>query len=126
MTVNITHDKDNDILVVTVVGELSLASLAEAAQQIVSTDKHAPNISALWDLRQADTSNIDQHFLKSLVALRENQYKEREGAKLALVANSDLKYGLSRMYEMLSSDLPQSMHVFRTINDAKDWLGSKS
>lgn len=125
MAIDITHDKDKDILVVTVIGELSLASLKAAAQQIISSDEYAANIAALWDLRQMDTSNINQDFFKNLIALREKR-TEREGAKLALVANSDLKFGLSRMYEMLSDDLPQSMHVFRTIDEARNWLDSNS
>lgn len=122
MTVDITHDKVNDILVVTVSGELSLEILKEAAQKIVSSDQFAPNIATLWDLRQLDADNINQNFLSNLVSLREKQFQEREGAKLALVANSDLIYGLSRMYEMLSNGLPQSMHVFRTIDEAMVWL----
>ena len=125
MGIDISHDKDNNFLVITVTGELNLAILNTAAQQIVSSDQHAADISTLWDVSQVDTSNLDQGFFEELIALRKN-LKGRENAKLALVANSDLRFGLSRMYELLSGELPQSMHVFRTLDEAREWLSTET
>ena len=125
MGIDISHDKDNNFLVITVTGELNLAILNTAAQQIVSSDQHAADISTLWDVSQVDTNNLDQGFFEELIALRKN-LKGRGNAKLALVANSDLRFGLSRMYELLSGELPQSMHVFRTLDEAKEWLSTET
>ena len=39
------------------------------------------------------------------------------------MANSDLVFGLSRMWEMLSADTKLTKRVFRNINDAIIWIG---
>ena len=43
--------------------------------------------------------------------------------KTAFVADSDVIYGLSRMFEMLRHDSPEEIRVFRNIDEAKRWLG---
>lgn len=44
-------------------------------------------------------------------------------SKCAIVAKSDLIFGLSRMWEILSEDTKLTKMVFRDIKDAKRWLG---
>ena len=50
------------------------------------------------------------------------RYPERGNAKLAIVVHSDFSFGMSRMYEMLSDRLPQSIMVFRDYAKAEQWL----
>lgn len=46
--------------------------------------------------------------------------------KVAIVAPSDISYGMSRMFEMLTDgDTPAEVRVFRDIASAATWLGRK-
>ena len=36
--------------------------------------------------------------------------------------NSDLGYGLSRMWQAYTDDIPWNANVFRTRSEAEDWL----
>jgi hypothetical protein len=45
------------------------------------------------------------------------------GSKLALVADRDLFFGFSRMYELLRDESPIEVSVFRTLPEAEQWLG---
>ena len=42
------------------------------------------------------------------------------------MANTDLIYGISRMWEILSEDINIPRMVFRDVNDARIWLGLDS
>lgn len=46
----------------------------------------------------------------------------RKGINVALVGSTNLSYGLCRMYQMLRSDAPYSIEVFRDLEDALKWL----
>jgi len=41
---------------------------------------------------------------------------------VALAANQDLVFGLSRMWEMLATDTNWEINVFREIEEAKEWI----
>jgi hypothetical protein len=44
--------------------------------------------------------------------------------RCAVIASKDSVYGMSRMWEILSSERSQHICVFRQMNDAITWLGS--
>ena len=44
--------------------------------------------------------------------------------RCAVIASKDSVYGMSRMWEILSSERSQQICVFRQMNDAINWLGS--
>ena len=43
--------------------------------------------------------------------------------RCAVIASNDSVYGMSRMWEILSSERSQQICVFRQMNDAVTWLG---
>ncbi|VAW96521.1 hypothetical protein MNBD_GAMMA22-1752 [hydrothermal vent metagenome] len=48
--------------------------------------------------------------------------KENPNICIAAVMNSDLGYGLSRMWQAYTDDIPWNAKVFRTRTEAEDWL----
>jgi hypothetical protein len=44
--------------------------------------------------------------------------------RCAVIASKDSVYGMSRMWEILSSERSQQICVFRQMNDAITWLGN--
>lgn len=46
-----------------------------------------------------------------------------QGAKVAIVAPTDVTFGVSRMYQTLRSEAPYEISVFRTREEALAWLG---
>jgi hypothetical protein len=42
--------------------------------------------------------------------------------KWSMISSSDLTYGLGRMFETLTNRCHVSTHIFRTVDDAADWL----
>jgi tetrahydromethanopterin S-methyltransferase subunit E len=46
-----------------------------------------------------------------------------ERSRVAMVATTDVHYGLSRMYQAFRSDSPLDLRVFRDMREARTWLG---
>ena len=88
---------------------------------IVNSEEYPPDTNTLWDLRNFDFSTIDAETQRQWVDLRK-KHPERGKAKMAIVVDSDMNFGKSRMYEMWSSELPQRMRVFRDYPEALAWL----
>jgi hypothetical protein len=40
-----------------------------------------------------------------------------------MVASRDLAFGLARMYESLRAEAPERIKTFRTMEEARAWLG---
>ncbi len=123
MPVTLTYNPQKKILYLTVVGPLSLEEYVATIQRITHSPEYPPNVSALWDLRKADLQSADRTFFKKILERRE-QHREREHVKVALIASSDLEYGMSRMFEALSENetISQKLMVFRDYEKGERWL----
>ena len=75
--------------------------------------------SRLWDFRgcTVDLSNDD---LRQIVEY--GSARDREPGRVAILADTDLVYGLSRMYEVFRSSDRSEYRAFRDEDRATDWL----
>ena len=46
-----------------------------------------------------------------------------DGARRAVVVRSDLGYGLVRMFQQLRDQQGNDLEIFRSLQEARDWLG---
>lgn len=78
----------------------------------------------------ADFTNTNKLDLSSEHVLQCNNLSmsasnENPNICIAAVMNSDLGYGLSRMWQAYTDDIPWNAKVFRTRSEAEDWLRNK-
>ena len=79
-------------------------------------------IAGLWDFRGCH-SDIDYEKMDIITNYISLHYDSNwSHTYTAIVADEDLIYGLSRMYEMMTSHMPTITHIFRDMDDAKQWL----
>ena len=122
MPISYNYNKPKDILIVSVDSEVSLKDVDQFMLEILGSTDFPPETRTIWDLRRADLSSLDADFARQLIDVRK-KYPERFKAKVAFVADSDLSFGLLRLYESLSSiALPQNTIVFRTLSKAEEWI----
>jgi ferritin-like protein len=79
---------------------------------------------ALWDLTEADLSEIQTEDLRNDAEHTKALAERRKGGKTAIVSANSLEYGLSRMLETFydMEEVPFETQVFHTINEAMKWL----
>ena len=80
-----------------------------------------PNVDSLVNVSQMEFNDVDTSFLKEVIAM-EKQNPGRQGARVAYVADSNLNYGMLRMYEGLADNIAKTSKVFRTVSEGDAWI----
>ena len=115
-------DQDSRLTTLTASGEL----IPEEFMEVIGAFKDDPPAkNILWDFREASpTGSFDAEDMQQFGEMVMSTIGSRSDGKTALVANSDLTYGIARMYTThLEFQRPaHQTKVFRSINDALEWL----
>ena len=121
MPVNFHYDSEHKVAIITIKGQVNLDELKSIASNFLSSDNVPSDTNALYNLRELNLSNIDMNFELSFIQFRET-LTGRGNAKIAMVVEGNEGFGMGRMYEMLSSHLPQEIHIFKSMDEAYTWL----
>ena len=118
-------DKTKNLTVYTLTGELTLDDIQSTIKSF--WEAHELTLNALWDARRAKLTNLESSDMESITAFigqYTHRFEERKGGKSAVVASSDLQYGLSgilgTLYEI--KDFPTKLQTFRQMDEAMEWL----
>ena len=118
-------DKTKNLVIHTLTGELTLDDIQSTIKSF--WEAHELTLNALWDARRAKLTNLESSDMESITAFigqYTHRFEERKGGKSAVVASSDLQYGLSRilgtLYEI--KDFPTKLQTFRQMDEAMEWL----
>ena len=125
MQIHLEYDRDKNILFGSYSGTFTLQDFETQLAEIVSTSTFPANVPTIWDLTEMDFSQMDWDFINKLLEIRA-KFPTRGDALIAIVAATDLTFGVSRMYASKGDSLPQTMQVFRSIEDAEAWIKTKS
>ena len=122
--VPITHEiyLKHKVLVVRWRGPVSDDLLLPSYERAYGDPLWQPQFAELADLRGADMTQITTSGLRRLMAHLEPLYQGIDH-DAAVVAPTDLNFGLARLYEMESSESSQTTRVFRDFSEAVTWLG---
>ena len=121
MPVSTSTDESHALTIFTVEGELTFQEQMNALKAFYSGD---PTANVLWDFRLMKGNRVSSQELEELFNfIKANRGKRLQG-KTALVATSDLDFGLSRVSEAYSQirQLPWEMKAFRTMDEALEWI----
>jgi hypothetical protein len=100
-------------------GTLTTRDLQDYTSRLLADPVFDPDYRSLADLSEVTRVDIDQ------VALSQAAWMPSftPGTRRAIIAPSDLVYGLARMFATHSERFDQVVHVFRHRADAEAWLG---
>jgi len=77
----------------------------------------------LLDLREATLDGVSRAALGRAADLARRVAGGPTRARLAIVVATDVTYGVARMYELMSDESVLSVRVFRSLEEARGWLG---
>ena len=100
-------------------GVLSDAELFAHARALKLDTRFSPTSQQLVDFGGVTSLYVTVDGVRTMVGL--NPWGR--GSRRAAVAPSDLAFGLARMYEALTQLEHGEFQVFRTMNEAMEWLG---
>lgn len=124
MPLKTQKEPSKNLTILTGEGELSkddmiatLESLYEGSETMEKT---------IWDLRKATLKRIPSSEMKLIAECLGRLAWDRKEEKTAFVVETDLDYGIVRMYEGYTASLPGKRDVFRSLDEALDWLSRNS
>ena len=114
-------DRTKDLAIFKVTGVLSFEIAFPVVEAFYDAD---PTSHVLWDL--IDTTDIEftTEEVLEIVKFKPRYQGKRKTGKTAFVAQKDILFGLSRMFEIQSGiqEAPYAIRVFRSLYEAHQWL----
>jgi len=89
--------------------------------------KDFPTKNVLWDFTKMEEVNISSDEVKDIIQYTKAHADKRTEGRTALVVDTELKYGLSRMASTLAEieDTPWEIKVFENMDAAMAWISEK-
>lgn len=117
-------DAEANLLVVVASGPVADEDLLKYARRIAEDVSISAGHDELIDLRGVEAGGeVTSPTLRRVASMFSAIDRTPERSRVALVANSDVAYGLSRMYQAFRSESPLDLRVFREMPEAREWLG---
>ena len=117
-----TYDFPNGLTTFKVVGKVRAADFVDC---LASYYNGSVTLLNLWDATEADLSAIVNDEMEAIAYFSSFLAVKRKGGKTAIVFDTQVDYGLARMFESLleTAGLPLKTYVCRRLDEAKQWLG---
>lgn len=101
-------------------GDLHLADLVALFTDLAA--RHSLDYTLCIDVRRG-TLLLSADEIRRLVALTARLRAEHGYARTALIAESDVSFGMARMYATLAAETDTDFMVYRTLREGEAWLG---
>jgi hypothetical protein len=116
------YDAENRTLFIEVSGEITEAELMDGARKLASDPSVPAGHRELVDLSRAQTG-VSPATLRHVAAVFAAADRKPEESQVAIYAPGDLFFGLARMYEAFRASSSVRIRIFRTLDEARAWLG---
>lgn len=122
MSVRDHFDAEHNLLTVVLEGAIEDEDLLKYARRVTEGADIPSGHDELIDLRTAEEARVSSPTLRRVADLFSGSDRTPERTRVAIVAETDVAYGLSRMYQAFRSESPLDLRVFREMADARAWL----
>ncbi len=115
-------DKERKLVMTTYSGVLTLAEALGHQEKLPKDPDFDPSFSQLFDVTHVTDVQLTAEDVRRLA--RTSVFSP--DSRRAIVVDSDLKFGLARMFEVLRDTMGEKgIRVFRNLEDALDWIFAK-
>ena len=125
MPIQIKYTKDGGVIA-EFKGSVTGREIKEANENLYASTEQTKKIAyQIADFSRASSVEITNAEIEELAEQDRNGAEGHPDMLIALVAEKDFVYGLSRMWESLSHDARFETMVFRKIEEAQGWIKEK-
>ena len=117
-----TYDPLEDLMIFKLAGKVSAVDLFDC---LANYYRGTVTLLNLWDVIETDLTAITASEIEDFAEYASHLAEARKGGKTAIVCGRAFEFGLGRMFEsyLELADLPIELHVCRSLDDARKWLG---
>lgn len=117
----IAFAEDLGLMVLRLSGDVTPDEVERAMDEMPAQPWFRAHLKLIVDARQCTTAMTGKD-VQRIADYAKNLDSTWGETKWAILASSDVIYGLSRMYMALTASCQVDTYVFRSPNDADDWL----
>ena len=121
---NIKIDKEKKLAHITASGKVNVLELKEIFLKTVKHEDWQAGFNMLCDYSNIEDLDVTTSDMDDITEWQSSIDALIGAGRCAVVARKDSVYGMSRMWEIISSERSQQICVFRQMNDAVTWLGN--
>ena len=122
MPINYKINKEQRLISAVGSGVITAKDVIDHLESLASDEKYIAPMKKIVDYRNIENIIISQDEA-TIIASRKKEYiKSFAGEKCAFVSPGDLTFGKSRVHQALVDSADINTHVFRTMEEAKEWL----
>ena len=122
---SIKIDKDIKLAQIKARGRVNVLELKDIFLETVEHEDWQSGFNMLCDYSNIENFDVSTKDIDDITEWQVSIDKLIGDGRCAVIASKDSVYGMSRMWEILSSERSQQICVFRQMNDAITWLGNK-
>ena len=123
MPVTSRIDRDARIIRTRCVGDVTFAEVADHFRELAGDPAGVEDLDVVLDLSEL-LSTPTPWQLRAIVGKIERLQPKIPFRACAVVAATDVLFGLSRMFEAFAEERFRAIRVFRTVAEAEGWLAS--
>jgi hypothetical protein len=120
---SVSYSIEKDLLRLTLEGEYAPDDIVRTFLDAIDDPKCPTPVALLVDVSRSSSLATRPVEQIRTIAERLGDYKERVGGRCAVLASSDVNFGLSRLGSVYSEGVGVSTSVFRDLPEALAWLG---
>ncbi len=121
-----TFDATRSFADITLSEELGEAEAISWFRGFVDGLGDAKRVSGLIDTRGLTELNVSADAVRELNEIAEAGEDAFAGSRWAIVANTNIVFGMSRMYQAVRDQAPYEIQVFREMEPARVWLEERA
>jgi hypothetical protein len=123
MPSHVNIDETRGLIEIVLTGEVTESEIREILARHLREPQAALPLG-LFDLLDVTSVEMPTSLIREIASRAARHVDPRlDQGKLAILAADDEVFGLGRMYEILRSDSPVKVRVFRQRDEAELWLG---
>ena len=122
MSFDVSIEDDSGCLLVSARGHVGDAEVFDLIERLVNDPAFPDGIDGLVDLRSVDRLDLSAEAIQRASETATDYESSFAGSRWGIVADEDLAYGISRMYELQRNPQRYAIGVFRDMEAARSWL----
>jgi hypothetical protein len=105
-------------------GRVTFAEMRDHVERVANDPERATPVRELFDGREVTSFGLGSAQVRAALSLA-GEHRDAFGeATLAIVAGSDVFYGMARVAQALASLSPFTIRTFRDYEEGERWIGS--
>ena len=122
MSLTLKVDRSKDLTTFLGIGEITFEDVHISLRAFYDSK---PTMNVLWDLQNATISPLSASDIQNIVQIIKTfmgDFKSRRGGKTAFLVSKDVDFGLAKIFEGYTQNLPFKTMITRSREEATDWL----